>query len=308
MRGGGAGSQSPPAGQSNLDHIAHFVPDRETCRCALLELGFSPTPFSLQYHRLQPHADLAPAGTGNHCVMLRQGYIECLVPIADTPVANQLRAAMARYIGVHSIVFGSAAIDLDHARLTQAGFAPLAPIALERPIDTPQGGRIARFSVLRVPPGMMAEGRIQFCRHHTEGFVWQSRWLEHPNGAIALRSAFACVAELDATAERYARFTGLHADAGPGVRCFELARGRVVLYERAAFARRFGIEAPAMPWLAGCELLVADIERTRALLQASRLGVRELGAGSLLVQAPDAIGGLFLFSDAAGTDHVFPRS
>jgi hypothetical protein len=140
-------SQVPPVGELNLDHIASFVPDREACRHALVQLGFAPAPFSLQYHRLAPQADLAPAGTGNHCVMLRHGYLEYLVPLSDTPVAAQLREAMNRHVGVHSIVFGTGSAHADRARLQAGGFAPLPAIDLQRSIHTPDGTDTARFTL-----------------------------------------------------------------------------------------------------------------------------------------------------------------
>ena len=106
-----------------------------------------------------------PAGTGNRCVMLRAGYIEFLTPVADTPLAAQLRTAIARYVGVHLIAFGTSDPQSDHARLRHGGFSPLEPVALQRQIETPQGTDTARFTVVRVPPGTMAEGRIQFTQY-----------------------------------------------------------------------------------------------------------------------------------------------
>jgi hypothetical protein len=282
----------------NLDHIAHFAPDQEACRLALAQLGFAPAPFSIQYHRPGPDAPLAPAGTGNHCVMLREGYLEFLIPLTDTPVAAQLRSAIGRYVGVHSIVFGTADAGLDHGRLQRAGFEPAAPIALQRPIDTAAGSDTARFTVIRVAPGRMAEGRIQYCEHHTPELVWQERWLEHPNGALGLRSALVCVGDLDAAAERYERFTGVGFEARSGKRVFHLHRGSVALYDAAALAAELGIEAPALPWIGGCEVSCRDLARTSACLAASGLPVSRPRDGGLLVCGPPAIGGLFLFREA----------
>jgi hypothetical protein len=73
-------AQVPPPGSLSLDHVAHFAPERDACALALAALGFAPAPFSVQYHRLTPESDLVPAGSGNHCVMLRDGYLEFLVP------------------------------------------------------------------------------------------------------------------------------------------------------------------------------------------------------------------------------------
>ena len=65
-------AQVPAAGTLNLDHVAHFVPDRDAAAVALARLGFAATPFSEQFHRLQADGPLVPAGTGNRCVMLHR--------------------------------------------------------------------------------------------------------------------------------------------------------------------------------------------------------------------------------------------
>ena len=158
-------AQVPAPGELNLDHVAHFVPEIDSARPGLERLGFTVTPFSLQSHRVEPDRPLEPAGAGNCCVMLERGYVEFLTPTGDTPIAAQLRAAMQRYVGVHLIAFGSAAPEEDHTRVARAGFSPLEPLALQRSIDTEATQETARFTVVRVPPGTMAEGRIQFCHH-----------------------------------------------------------------------------------------------------------------------------------------------
>ena len=118
--------QPPSAGALNLDHVAHFVPDGEAASTALAQLGFTLTPFSLQQHRTGEGDALVAAGTGNRCVMLRSGYIEFLTPVADTPLAAQLRTSIARHVGVHLIAFGTVAPESDHARLAamQSGEPP----------------------------------------------------------------------------------------------------------------------------------------------------------------------------------------
>jgi hypothetical protein len=287
--------QAPAPGMLNLDHLAHFVPDRDACLAALLRLGFAPAPFSLQYHRTHADAALVAAGSGNHCVMLRTGYLEFLVPIADTSVAAQLRSAIARYVGAHSIVFGTNDADDDYRRLQREGFEPLPPIALQRPIATPAGEDTARFTVVRVPPAAMAEGRIQFCRHHTEALVWQRRWLQHPNGAVGLRGALVCVQDLEEAAARYRRFTAIEPQAAPGMRRFETGRGWIELYDRTTIEAALPVSVPAVPWIAGCALQSSDLALTRRVLAANGVSPTELGAGRIAVAGPPAIGGAFIF-------------
>jgi hypothetical protein len=90
-----------------LDHVAHFVPHVDSASSALEKLGFTLTPFSEQSHRTEPGGPVMPAGAGNRCVMLEQGYLEFLTPTGDTPVAGQLRTAIKRYTGPHLVAFGT---------------------------------------------------------------------------------------------------------------------------------------------------------------------------------------------------------
>ena len=91
-----AAAQVPRAGELNLDHVAHFVPHMDNAAPALEKLGFTLTPFSTQSHRLETGGPLTSAGTGNRCIMFKRGYVECLTPTGDTPLATQLRSSSSR--------------------------------------------------------------------------------------------------------------------------------------------------------------------------------------------------------------------
>ena len=60
-----------------LDHVGHFVSDREAASRAFVRCGFAPTPVSVQ---VNPDGSLT--GTGNVCAMLPHGYIEVLFATA----------------------------------------------------------------------------------------------------------------------------------------------------------------------------------------------------------------------------------
>jgi hypothetical protein len=300
-----AASQVPPPGKINLDHLAHFVPDMEGASVALTQLGFTLTPFSPQSHRLKPGGPLVSAGTGNRCVMLKQGYLEFLTPTADTPIANQLRAAIERYVGVHLIAFGTSSPEMDRERLATAGFKPLAPVALQREIETPYGCDTARFTVVRVPPGTMAEGRIQYCQHHTPRLVWQARWLEHANGAQALRAVLLCVEDPRQTAQRYARFTGLQPEQNRGVWRLDTARGTLLFIGAEQCRRLFGLTPPALPWIAGYVLASDDIAASTDRLRGAQCDSALLDNERLLVRLPPAAGGIVLFISSASTHLAF---
>jgi hypothetical protein len=290
-----AQAQVPAAGSLTLDHVAHFVPHLDDAAPALEKLGFTLTPFSAQSHRLEAGGPLVPAGTGNRCMMFRRGYLECLAPTGDTPVANELRAAIHRYIGVHLIAFGTAAPELDHARLSEHAFAPLTPVTLQRRIGTPQGEDTARFTVVRVPPGTMAEGRIQFCQHHTPQLVWQPHWLTHANHAVALTAVILCVADPAEAAARYALFTGLKV-AGTGDNWhLDTQRGRLLFSTPETINRIFNAAPPRLPWIAGYVLASDNMAATRKHIAATGFAHGDLDRPRLYVVPPSSVGGIIVF-------------
>jgi hypothetical protein len=287
--------QLPPPGTLNVDHLGHFVPHIDAASQALEKLGFTLTPFSAQSQRIEPGGPLAPAGAGNRCVMLQRGYLEFLTPTGDTPVAAQLRAAIRRYIGVHLIAFGTSTPEADHARLDREGYAPLAPIDLQREIDTERGRDTARFTVVRVPPGTMPEGRVQFCRHLTPALLWQPRWTYHANRAASLAGVLLRVADAQEAAKRYARYTGLLAQLSGEAWRIDTARGYLMFADRDALHRRLDVVPPALPWIAGPVLKSDDIVATGDYLRKSGATVRALGSQRLVVELPPTLGGIILF-------------
>jgi hypothetical protein len=272
-----------------IDHAAHFVPDIETASAALSHLGFTLTPLSAQSHRLQADGPTVPAGTTNRCVMLRNGYLEFLTPTHDTANARQLRSAIARHTGVHLIAFGTATPDADYARLQREGFAPLPPLALQRQVATEHGEATARFTVVRVAPETMAEGRIQYCQQHTPDVVWQQRWLSHANHAAGLAGLIVCVADPAAAAQRYARFTGLPVQAAGSAWRLDTARGYLLFASAATLQQSLGLTPPALPWIAGHVIDSDNIDATR-----ERTGARVLDS-RLCVRLVPALGGIMIF-------------
>jgi hypothetical protein len=287
--------QIPAPGALNVDHVAHFVPHADAASSALEKLGFTLTPFSPQFHRTERGGPLVPAGTGNRCAMLQRGYLEFLTPTGDTQMAHQLRSAIQRYVGVHLIAFGTAAPKADHERLAKAGFAPLDPVALQRDINTESSRETARFTVVRVPPQTMPEGRIQFCQHHTPHLLWQPRWMAHPNRAAALAGVILRVADAQEAAQRFARYTGLLAQVSGSVWRIDTTRGYLVFVDRDTLHRRLNVVPPTLPWIAGCVLKSDDIAATGDYLRKAGASVNVLGNQRLMVQLPPAVGGIVIF-------------
>jgi len=274
--------QLPAGDEIFLDHVGHFVREPEAASRALQRAGFAPTPISVQVNPDPGGGAPRPTGTGNVTAMLRRGYLEILFKTADTPLGRELDEALQRYAGVHLAAFAVADAAKAHARLAEAGFKTRPLVQMERPVATESGTGTAAFTVARVEPGAMAEGRIQILTHRTEDTVWQKRWLGHPNGALALVDIVIAVADVDEAARRFARFTDRPAVANRWGQAIMLERGRVQL----ATTDALGVVLPGppksgLPFMAGYGVAVGSLDTAQAKLRAG--GLESARRGRLVV-------------------------
>lgn len=295
-----ASHQRPPAGGLVLDHIAHFVPEMAAAERDLHQLGFTLTPLSHQMHRTEPGAPLVSAGTANRTAMLARGYLEFLTATGDTANAAKLKAAMARYTGVHLVCFGTGQSDKVHARLVERGFEPPPIVALQREIETEDGGRAtARFSVTRAAPEKMTEGRVQFVEHHTPQLIWQDRWLRHANGVKTLAAIVIAVADVDEATTRWRHLTGRAFRATGDVRVIATDRGQAIIGAAGAIATHFGVTPPTLPWIAGPVLGVTNLRTVEAFLRKVDAKFLRETAGRVVIAAPPSLGGILAFQQEA---------
>jgi hypothetical protein len=284
-----ADRQRPPAGELYLDHLAHFVPNLGAAARVFENVGFAVTPESV--HRAQG----APAGTSNRCVMLEDGYLELLAPTLDTPHAQRVRERMKSFVGVHLACFGTPDSAAEHRRLGDHGFEPDPLVNLERTVE---GGALARFNVIYVPPGKMPEGRVQYVEQLTPEHVWRERYV---NAGVRLSAVYVVAEDPVPTAARWARFAGLLPRAEGELVNLECARGRVRIGRRKTIEKLLG-SAPPPPALAGYALACSHPDRLAARCSAAGMAVRELGSRYVAV-LPAALGGAWLLESAGKEEH-----
>jgi hypothetical protein len=290
----------PVGGEIFLDHVAHFVADRAAAIDALKSAGFAPTPVSIQVNTDAAGGPPQPTGTGNVTCMLDRGYLEILFKTADTSLGREFDAAMARYRGVRLAAFAVADAAATHARLEQSGFRTQPLVAMQRPVGTEAGEDIAAFSVVRLAPGEMPEGRIQLLAHRTEHTVWQPRWLSHPNGATGLVDILIVQAEVEEAARRFQRFLGSEPRADRFGPAFHLDRGRVQLVAPAMLPRLLpGLAIPDLPFMAAYGIAVASFAPVIACLQAGNVGF-ERRSDCVIAPFPGELGvGCWVFVERA---------
>jgi hypothetical protein len=282
---GGAPSKSArrqlPAGDEIfLDHVGHYVRDAEAAAGALRRAGFAPTPVSIQSDRDPSSGALIPTGTGNITAMFARGYMEVLFKTSESPLVGEFDAALARRAGVHIAAFSVA--DAAHARqrLGAAGFPVRDLVRMQRPVKTEAGPDIAAFSIARVEPSTMPEGRIQILTHHTEHAVWQPRWLSHPNSVCGLIDVVIAVGDVEEAAQRFARFTGRAATATEGGALIRLDRGGVYLVSHDRATEKLPeVPVTALPSIIGYALGVESRAAAEAAINSADLEWRAFETG-----------------------------
>jgi hypothetical protein len=287
-------------GEIFLDHLAHFVREPEAAGRALAQAGFAPAPLSIQSNPDPAGGPPQLTGTGNITVMFLRGYVEILFKTSKTPLARELDAALERHAGLHLVAFAVADAADAHARLGASGFPVRPLVQMQRPVDTESGPATAAFTIARVEPGVMAEGRIQVLTHHTENAVWQPRWLSHPNGAIGLTDVVIAVADVDEAAQRFARFTGCPVVANAAGRAIRLDRGRVQIMNTAGFSALLPeVEVASLPFIGAYAILVVSLDGAEQALRARGTMPRRHGP-LLIAPFPRELGlGAWIFVETA---------
>jgi len=291
--------QLPDNSEIFLDHVGHFIRDPGAADKALRRIGFSPTPVSIQVNPDGAGGE-SPAGTGNVAAMFRRGYIEALFKAADAPLGRELDAAIARYSGVHLAAFSVRDATAAHRRLETAGFRVRPLVRMQRPVSTERGKGIAAFTVVRVEPGEMAEGRIQILTHHSEETVWQPRWLVHPNGATGLVDLVIATADPAEAAMRCSRFLDRPAGENAAGHVVRLDRGRVQFVTPTTLFRLApGLGVPSLPFIGLYAVAVQSMDWLEHYLRRNGVDFARHG-DSILVRFPEGVGrGAWIFVERA---------
>lgn len=277
---------------TSIDHVGWATRNPGALHARFERLGFRLTPWSTLSGPLLPGSLAVPWGTANRCAMLREGgYLE-LLGIADpSRPLNGLDRYLDRYEGLHILVLRVDDAEANFARLCRAGLPVAGVMPRERLVsdEDPDGPRI-RVAHLTLPEA--PEGRLQLIQHLTPELLWQERFLDHPNRAVALEAVILAVERPANSAARLSRLAGRPVAPDPsGGFALALARGIVrLLPPEGLLAALPGVSAPAVPFIAAAVVRVDDEGRAvRALLGAEG---REVPGGLLA----DGDGGWVLFT------------
>ena len=288
-------SASPPSASAEaLDHVGIAANDLAALAAQWEALGFCLTPLARHSGKRTPDGPVVPFGTGNHCIMLREGYLELIAIVDPGAFSNTLDRFLARYTGIHILALSIADEEANLARLRRAGIDIPGVAYLERPVDDADpAGPKARFARLPLPDP--AEGRIQLIRHLTPEAIWQDRFMVHPNHAVALAEIVLAVEHPAEAAARFSLLAGrpVVPDLEGGFQ-LDLPRGKVRILPPEAVAQVFpAIPIPCLPFIAGITVRTDDATHAAsALLTKHGVPHRNVPNGRLI--DPTATGGVAL--------------
>jgi Glyoxalase-like domain len=282
---------------------------------------------------LHPGEPLRAFGAGNTHIYFRRTFVE-LVTVADracqgvvaadatlvplhapaetlerltdsiAETATRIAHALARFQGLHILVFGTSDVDATIARLVAQGVAHSAVNRLQRLGTT--GEKTKQISVGYVEidsePGLSPEGRLALAEDGPADSAPLMGNQVHPNGAIELIESVLCVpdAELSNFVRRYARYLQRPAHSDGPLRIFDLSNSKVLIIPNSALDSVLPGEAPPeLPAFVGYGLAVRDLRATQDLLERAEFPVQASPMGGRYIPAAAALGAAVIFHAAS---------
>lgn len=282
----------------NINHVGIAVRDLNETARRFEAMGFQLTPYSPHSAAWKPGDAVKPLGSGNRCVMFANDYLEILASEDPSQPAARITNFLKRHQGAHIICFNTEDPQRVDQRLHQAGIATSGVIPLQRDIDTPDGVRMAKFERVQFAPEHSPEGYIQAARHLTPQYIYQPRYIAHPNGCTQLSITFIVTDALDAFAEKYARYTGLSPIRQDHACVFRFALGTQLIIIDAMHAPAYlpGTLLPPLPAIAGVAFRCPNLAEQRVRLADNGFAFAE-AQGRLVVPAEQASGVAVLFEE-----------
>ena len=284
----------------SINHVGIVVRDLADAVARYEAMGFVLTPFSAHSGAWKPGEPVKTLGSGNRCVMFEGSYLEVLASADPAVPSPRLAGYLRHHQGAHIICFGSQQLEALDERLRASGIATSGVIPLEREVDTEDGVRTAKFQRVQFAPADSSEGYIQAARHLTPDYIYQPRYIRHPNACTALSNCYLVVDDVAAYASRYERYTGLGARVDDGVAqfCFAFGNELTLLSPRRALERLPETLHPPVPGIAAVAFRCSGLASQRKRLRDAGIYAAE-AAGRLIVPAEQACGVAIVFEDTA---------
>jgi catechol 2,3-dioxygenase-like lactoylglutathione lyase family enzyme len=282
----------------NLNHVGMAVRDLADTVRRFEAMGFQLTPYSPHSAAWKPGEPVQPQGSGNRCVMFASDYLEILASEDPSKPAARISNFLKRHQGAHIICFNTERPNDVDSRLKAMGIVTSNVIPLQREIDTSEGVRTAKFARLQFAPADSPEGYVQAAQHLTPQYIYQPRYITHPNGCTSLRTTFVVTSDLDGFANKYRQYTGLSEVRRGHSAQFDFPLGTRLVIVDEAHAADFlpGTLFPPLPAIAGVAFRCHDLNALRKRLTDQGFAFAK-AQGRLVVPAEQASGVAVLFEE-----------
>ena len=302
-----------------IHHVGHVVRDIAKAREHYGRLGFlCPAP---AYPTLSRNAgELAtPFGAANMHASFVRNFVEIMavvteeshlpddahpIPLQVPPAAlprvieniertiAKISASLARFEGLHILVFQTADADETARRFDQVGVGHSGVNRVQ------QSHQLVPMSVVEIDREDVLEGRLAVAETPVSEAPGAQPSPQHPNGAVDLVESILCVpdAEIEAYVERYQRYLDRLARRDGAARVFDLQESCVRLIPESWLGEFLpGETAPALPAFVAYAVSVRDPGSTWRWLEDNGLTVNAAPAGGIFVPAKAALGAAVIF-------------
>jgi len=235
-----------------LDHVIVAVQDLDAAASAWRKLGLTLTPRGLHEGK----------GTGNHCIMFPDSYVELLGIVDATGARGRLADSVrTRGEGGMGLAWGADDADRACAALRAAGIHAEDPNDLSRPIDLDGKRNMVRFRNVMLP-GLDLPGTMQFvCTHLTPELTRARReWMLHPSGATGIAGVMIAADDIAAANRQLA--------------CTTPANTSISISSRSEIERQLGaraLEGAPLDGLLALALRVNELDAAAAMLSMGRI-------------------------------------
>lgn len=282
----------------NLDHVGTVIPDIDVGRIYYEKLGFRMMPRSQHRGAVTPGGQVQLLGQGNHCAMLKQGYLE-VMGVFDRTLPVPAQQYLDQHEGLHIVSFEPNSIDEVRALSHKTGQFD-APRELGREVDFgPQGleRRRVEFCNIRFRQSDFPEATFLYTEHLTRDIMWQPHLLEHPNGVEALNCAYVVSTDAKGTADRLAHALQVGAkQLQPGSFKFEFENSSLRILAPDVLERSFpGISVPATSRPAGYTVRTSSLHSVQSQLERNSIPFQRHAEGGVFVCPPFAPGNVIHF-------------
>ena len=281
---------------NNINHVGMAVRDIAVTVDRYEAMGFQLTPYSPHSAAWKPGDPVQPLGSGNRCVMFESTYLEILASENRAKQAARIENFLKHHQGAHIVCFDCKDTDAVDRRLRGLGYETSGVIALQRDIDTPEGVRTAKFVRSQFAPKDSPEGYIQASTHLTPEYIYQPRFIRHPNGSFELFETVLVSDDLLAFEKRYRDYLGIAPERDGVALRFQLPGGTVltIVDVRGAAAMLPGGLLPPIPGIAAVGFRTRELAALRDRLKSNGFTVIEIGE-RILIPAEEASGVAVLF-------------